>query len=829
MNRPGFVIVLLVSAVSGFSNVVFTLGNNPQANEQTVLFSTPQIGSTVFGLTNMTGERVAFFSSTDTLVVATSGQSPVSAQDGLINDIDIARPFGGTFQDLIIDPFGGSGAATVTVHTNDGHFTFAYPGGLGSGNNFLTITTTGGEIISGIEINAPSGFTDLRLVNMSGLGSTVILPGPNITKSFTPASVVLGNTTMLTFTINNPNSFPVGEVGLFDALPSGINIDSAQASTFNACGGGTVHLFPGGAIDTLNLVGGTLAAGASCMFSVTLDATALGPHLNCVQAESAVSVGAESCATVTVLSAPPQLAPPIITKKFLDASIPVNGTTSLSFIISNPNSVALTSVAFADPLGAFLHVVGSPSNNTCTPPGTIDTSFGQVSLTGATLAANASCSFTVNVEGIESDVYINTVAATDTLAGTGKTATATLTTVGGAILGKIFSVPGAIPINGSTSLIFNIMNPNSTTTLTNVHFSDTLPAGLLISTPNGLSGSCGGGTITANAGSINISLTGATLALNASCSFSVNVTGTAPGTLKNTTGPVIADQATGDTASATLAVVAPPTLAKAFGTSNLQLGNSTTLSFTLTNPTGNPSSFTNLTFSDTLPAGLTISTPNGLMGSCGGGTITATAGTNLIQLMGATLAAGASCTFSVNVTAATPGVQNNVTSTVSDAEGVFGGAASATTTVVNPPTISKAFADTTLDLFGPPTTLSFTVGNPNTTTLTGLAFFDTLPVGVSLATPDSGLVTTCAGATITAPAGGTTITMSDLTLTGGATCTISVQVVGAQLGTFTNTTSPITAFGGTVVGNAASASVEVRDLYFMWFFLEGGGGSKGKP
>jgi hypothetical protein len=100
MNRPGFVIFLLVSAVSGFSNVVFTLGNNPQANEQTVLFPEPQTGpGTVFGRTNMTGDGVSFISSTDTLVVAAPGQSPVSAQDGLINEIDIGSF--STFRDLI--------------------------------------------------------------------------------------------------------------------------------------------------------------------------------------------------------------------------------------------------------------------------------------------------------------------------------------------------------------------------------------------------------------------------------------------------------------------------------------------------------------------------------------------------------------------------------------------------------------------------------------------------------------------------------------------------------------------------------------------------------
>ena len=72
----------------------------------------------------------------------------------------------------------------------------------------------------------------------------------------------------------------------------------------------------------------------------------------------------------------------------------------------------------------------------------------------------------------------------------------------------------SIPLNGSTSLTFTIQNNNTTTALTGVGFSDTLPAGLVISTPNGLTGSCGAGTITATAGTNVISLSGATIAAN---------------------------------------------------------------------------------------------------------------------------------------------------------------------------------------------------------------------------------------------------------------------------------------------------------------------------
>jgi hypothetical protein len=120
----------------------------------------------------------------------------------------------------------------------------------------------------------------------------------------------------------------------------------------------------------------------------------------------------------------------------------------------------------------------------------------------------------------------------------------------------------------------------------------------------------------------------------------------------------------------TLDPEASPVLTKAFADAQIQLLglDTTTLSFTLTNPAVNPTSLTNLSFTDTLPAGLIISTPNNLTGSCGGGSIVATAGLSSISLSGATLAPGASCTFSLNVSGIAIGLQTNTTSAVTSTQ-----------------------------------------------------------------------------------------------------------------------------------------------------------------
>jgi arabinogalactan endo-1,4-beta-galactosidase len=124
-------------------------------------------------------------------------------------------------------------------------------------------------------------------------------------------------------------------------------------------------------------------------------------------------------------------------------------------------------------------------------------------------------------------------------------------------ISKVFAT-ASVALNGTTSLTFNLSNPNTTSSLSGIGFTDTLPSGQVVGTPNGLAGSCGGGTITGAAGSNSVSLSGATLAASAACTFAVNVTGTASGPQKNTTSAVTSTEAgSGGTASASLIVAGP--------------------------------------------------------------------------------------------------------------------------------------------------------------------------------------------------------------------------------------------------------------------------------
>ncbi len=155
--------------------VTFTLGNNPQPNEENVLLNAGTTGTTVFGLTNQTNIQVRFTSSTDMLTEPANGQARIEAVDGLLNGVTISIP-GGSFQDIIFNPFFGAGTATITATTVGGQtFTFSYT--LSNGNNFLTTVATMGAL-SSVSISAPGGFTDLREVRISGAQLLAALPEP---------------------------------------------------------------------------------------------------------------------------------------------------------------------------------------------------------------------------------------------------------------------------------------------------------------------------------------------------------------------------------------------------------------------------------------------------------------------------------------------------------------------------------------------------------------------------------------------------------------------------------------------------------------------------
>jgi hypothetical protein len=390
--------------------------------------------------------------------------------------------------------------------------------------------------------------------------------------------------------------------------------------------------------------------------------------------------------------------PPVISKSFSPTTITVGGSTILSFTIMNPSSTSsATSIAFTDTLPAGL-VVSTPNGLTGSCGGgtiTATAGSGTVSLSGATLAASASCTFSVSVTATSAGLKTNNVTVNSAQGSNTGTAAVNVLSMPPSI-SKSFS-PTVIAPGGTSTLSFTVANPNAAS-LGDIGFTDTLPSGVVVSTPNGLTGSCGGGTITATAGSGTVGLAGATLP-SSSCTFSVSVTATTTGTKTNSV-TVTSNVGNGNTATATLNVAIPPTISKSFGEVSIPLDSTTTLTFTLANP--DPVvNLTGVAFTDTLPAGLVISTPNGLTTTCTG-TIMAIPGTTTVMLADGTLAAGTSCTITLNVNGVAVGNQVNTTSALTSNQAPPGAPATAAIFVGDAFQISYAtnlpFGDSFIDI-----------------------------------------------------------------------------------------------------------------------------------
>jgi hypothetical protein len=229
------------------------------------------------------------------------------------------------------------------------------------------------------------------------------------------------------------------------------------------------------------------------------------------------------------------------------------------------------------------------------------------------------------------------------------------------------------------------------------------------------------------------------------------------------------------------------------------VGQVSTLTFTIVN-TASAVAATALDFTDNLPAGVEVASPPNASTTCTGGTITAVAATGTIAYTGGSVAAGASCNVTVDVTAAAPGTHLNTSGALTSSSG-SSGTASDVLTAEPLPLFSKSFTPDAIDPNGV-TTLTFTIDNSaSAVDATGIGFVDNLPPGMTVADP-ANAATDCVGGTLTASPGASVISYTGGTVLAGTTCTIEVDVTASQPGTLVNTTEDLTSS----LGNSGPAS-----------------------
>ena len=263
-----------------------------------------------------------------------------------------------------------------------------------------------------------------------------------------------------------------------------------------------------------------------------------------------------------------------------------------------------------------------------------------------------------------------------------------------------------IPLGVASPITVTLSEHNARGSI-NLGVAGPLPSGFTVANPPNLSGTCSS-PVYAGSTSIQVQLLLPSGAHNATCTESVDIVASAPGGATVSVGTADFMNAVNVSASTWVDVVAPATIGAAFGASTLEVGGSTSLTFTITNPNSaasppvpadraapnriGPGALSGVGFVDTLPVGLVVATVSGLSSTCGG-TASANAGGGQVSLVGGGLAPSASCTVVVNVTAVTAGTKQDSTGPVSSTEGGNGAAASTSLAVTKAqPTIATSLS-----------------------------------------------------------------------------------------------------------------------------------------
>ena len=633
-------------------------------------------------------------------------------------------------------------------------------------------------------------------------------------------SALVGNSFDYLITARNygPNNITATGVGITDNFPAALTPGawSCTASGGASCGAASGS---GNLSTSANL---PLNGAVTYRVAATVNAMPAGNLLS-----NTASLGVPGSVTdyfpgnnsvTTTINA---YARPTVTKTLSPASVPLSTNSALTITLTNPNSTAATGVAFTDsyptvPAG----MVNAAASATPQCGGTVTgtSGGGSLALSGGTIPANGSCSVTVNVKSANSGVYTNSLASgavsTTNIGSNIAAATGTLTVLAPPTVTKTLA-PATIAIGDTSVLTVNIGNSNASAITLTSALTDSFPAGMVVLGSAGNTGTCPGVTAAAGAGSFTVA-SGSSIPA-AGCTVVVKVTGTAAGPITNTIAAGALQTSAGNNvaaASAGLTVTSAATLAKAYSAGSIAAGSSSTLTFSISNGTGSPAQ-SNLAFTDSFPAGLTVTGVGAVTGTGCSGTPSFTASS--VTLTGGAITAGNAgpCLFSATVQGSAGGSYlNNSAQLSGQGGGLVTSATSATLNVYVPPAVTKSFSPSSITLGGT-TVLALTLANPalNPGALTVNKVSDSFPSGLALKdttftfTPAAcGTVTKILGGA--SAAGDTGVLFTAATLATGISCQVQMNVTSTLANNFVNTTGAPTATGpAALTGVAATASL----------------------
>ncbi len=246
-------------------------------------------------------------------------------------------------------------------------------------------------------------------------GSAYSATIPGLGLGFSPAIIAEGATTTLTIVMTNPDAAAVTVTQLTITLPSGYVEDFSGLNGLNTCGGSS-----GLTTTSLTLSNVVIPAMSSCTATVnTTSSTADDYFFSVAAGDFQTSNGNNAAALSDDFTAVVPI-PPTVTKAFSPASIPVDGISTLTLTLNNPNVTSLLLEGVSDTLPSGL-TIANPANATTNCPNAatvaypggsyLDVSNAMVGLVTSIIPALGSCTASVSVTAANGGNYVNTIAA----------------------------------------------------------------------------------------------------------------------------------------------------------------------------------------------------------------------------------------------------------------------------------------------------------------------------------------------------------------------------------------------------------------------------------
>jgi len=365
------------------------------------------------------------------------GYGTMTGASNLIVDSDIIVPPDTLSDDPALLPLAANGGPTAT------HALGADSPAIDTGNNASSL---------------PFDQRGAGFLRVSGLAADIgafeyqqTFAVPTLAKSFTPATIAVQDTSLLTITLTNANALAATlTADLVDPLPAPTVVaDPSDATT--DCPAGTVIADAGASSVTL-ASRAAIPADGSCTITVSVRSDTAGTFTNTIPGGSLqTDQGADASAASADLAI--TAIAPALAKSFAPDHVVAGDASTLTITLTNTNPVAATLTAdLADHLPPPLTIASTSTPSTTCPGGVLDATSGAATVTlaaGAAIPANGTCTITLDVATLVPGVFTNTIPAgalASTL-GTNATAASADLTVAEGITDRIFAdgFDGAAP------------------------------------------------------------------------------------------------------------------------------------------------------------------------------------------------------------------------------------------------------------------------------------------------------------------------------------------------------------------------------------------------